>query len=113
MLFSILENLLINYLQSLNSEEELLQSIYDLNTFKLNIKDRHILPELKKELWIEEKDLMRSSFIGLKVAKKLGISLRPFQDKSEISFDILTNNVSNQTEKTAQEIIEILQKKIT
>lgn len=103
------KNQIIYFLQSLSSEEELLIAIHDLNTFKLNMKDRYILPELKKELWIQETDLMRSNFIGLYIAHKLGIALQ-WNNSEDIEFNVLTKNISHITQNHADDILQVLDK---
>lgn len=99
------KNKVIYYLQSFNSEEEILNAVHDLNTFKLNIKDRYLLPWLKKELNIEEDCLMKSNFIGLLIAQQLGIWLQWLKENT-LWFDILTKNISDNTKKTALDIIQ-------
>ena len=103
------KNQIIYFLQSLSSQEELLTAIHDLNTFKINLKDRHILPALKEELWIQETDIMRSNFIGLYISHQLGIALQ-WNNPKEVNFSILTKNISHTTQQYADDILQLLSK---
>ena len=104
------KNEIIYFLQSMKSSKELIKNIHELNTFKLALKDRHLIPLLKKELWILEENLMRSNFIGLYISQQLWIWLQNI-NKRKIKFDGLTKNITNQSYNTAQDIITILNEK--
>ena len=84
-------NKVIYLLQEQKIPEELWNVIYDLNTFKLNIKDRHKIPQLKKELWIQDNELMKTNFIGVLTSQQLWIALqKKWNEGQSVSFDIIT-----------------------
>lgn len=102
-------NKVIYLLQEQKTEEELWNMIHDLNTFKLNIQDRHKIPQLKKELWIKDNELMKTNFIGVLTSKELWIALQNIWEKNNsVSFDILTKKAKQKSLLKAQELAELI-----
>ena len=86
--------------------------MHDLNTFKLNIKDRHKIPELKKELWIKDNELMKTNFIGVLTAQQLWIALQnKWENENSVSFDIIAKKTTEKSLYKAKELATVINRK--
>jgi hypothetical protein len=105
-------NKVIYLLQEQMTAEELWNIIHDLNTFKLNIQDRHKIPQLKIELWIKDNELMKTNFIWVLTSQQLWIALQDIWDQNDsVSFDIITKKAKKESLLKAQQLVEVINSK--